>query len=134
MKKINSLMAIGVFAFLFTTAAFGQGGATGAISGSVQDASGGSIAGARVVITSEATGQVIREVTTDSTGLFSATLLPAGFYTVEASATGFAATKFSGIEVRVTDTVRMTAVLKVTGVQQEVVVTGQVAAVNTTAP
>jgi hypothetical protein len=134
MKKINSLLAIGVFAFLFTTAAFGQGGATGAISGSVQDASGGSIAGARVVITSEATGQVIREVTSDSTGLFSATLLPAGFYSVEVSATGFAATKFSGIEVRVTDTVRMTAVLKVTGVQQEVVVTGQVAAVNTTTP
>ncbi|HXW18453.1 MAG TPA: carboxypeptidase regulatory-like domain-containing protein, partial [Candidatus Acidoferrales bacterium] len=134
MKNFRKLSLVGVLAALFCAAAFGQGGATGAISGSVQDASGAAIAGARVIITSEATGQIVRELISDSSGLFSANLLPAGMYSIEASATGFSPTKFSGIEVRVTETARMAAVLKVTSVKEEITVTAEVAAVNTTAP
>jgi len=69
--------------------AFAQGGATGAISGTVQDASGAVVSGAKIRITSEATGQQVRELASDEAGIFTATLLPVGNYTVEVNATGF---------------------------------------------
>ncbi len=108
-----------------------QGGATGAITGTVQDPSGGAIASAKVEIVSEATGQVVRDLTTDSSGSFTATLLPVGSYSVKVSAAGFAKTKFSGVLVRVTETTQMTAVLKVTQATETVTVSAQVATINT---
>jgi hypothetical protein len=112
-------------------AAFGQGGATGAISGTVQDPSGGVIASAKIIVVSEATSQVIRELGTDSSGFFTATLLPVGPYTLEVSANGFATTKFSEILVRITETTRVITVLPVTSVKQEVTVNADVIAVQT---
>ncbi len=134
MKVLTRLFCIGVFVAMSCAIALGQGGATGAISGSVQDASGAGVPSAKVAIVNDATGQTVRELTADSSGLFTAELLPAGNYTIEVSAGGFNTTKFSGIQVRVTETTRVTAVLKVTSVKQEVVVTAEVAAVNTVAP
>jgi hypothetical protein len=110
---------------------YAQGGATGAITGTVQDPSGGVIASAKVEIVSEATGQVVRDLTTDSSGSFTATLLPVGSYSVGVSAAGFATTKFTGVLVRVTETTRMTAELKVTQTTETVTVSAQVATVNT---
>ena len=57
----------------FASLAFAQGGATGAISGVVQDASGAVIANAQVSVISEATGEVVRQTKTDASGLFSNT-------------------------------------------------------------
>jgi hypothetical protein len=108
-----------------------QGGATGAITGTVQDPSGGLIASAKVEIVNEATGQVVRDLTTDSSGSFTATLLPVGSYSVGVSAVGFATTKFTGVLVRVTETTRMTAALKVTQTTETVTVSAQVATINT---
>jgi hypothetical protein len=111
--------------------ALAQGGATGAITGTVHDPSGGTVAGAKVEIVSEATNQVVRDLTTDSSGSFTATLLPVGSYSVEVSATGFAKTKFSGALVRVTETTQMTALLKVTQATEVVTVSAEVATINT---
>jgi len=111
--------------------AFAQGGATGAISGTVEDASGAVVSGAKVKITSEATGQQVRELTTDEAGIFTATLLPVGNYAVEVNATGFAPSKFTGIAVSITETTRMIATLKVSSSQQEVVVESQVTQIDT---
>jgi hypothetical protein len=111
--------------------ALAQGGATGAITGTVHDPSGGTIAGAKVEIVSEATNQVVRDLTTDSSGSFTATLLPVGSYSVEVSATGFAKTKFSGALVRVTEITQMTALLKVTQATEVVTVSAEVATINT---
>jgi Carboxypeptidase regulatory-like domain len=108
-----------------------QGGATGAISGIAQDPSGGVIGSAKVQIVSEATGQVVRDLTTDSSGSFTATLLPVGPYSVEVSAAGFATTRFTGVLVRVTETARMTAALKVTQATERVTVSAEVATINT---
>jgi len=116
----------------FGSLAFAQGGATGAVGGVVQDASGAVIANARVSVTSEATGEVLRQVTTDASGLFTATLLPVGTYTVEVTASGFPNTKFPGVVVRITETTRMTAVIKVNTVKEIVEVQSQVEQVNTT--
>ena len=125
--------AVLLFVWLFAgTVAFAQGGATGAIGGVVQDASGAVIANAKVSVANEATGEAVRQVATDVSGLFTATLLPVGVYTVEVSATGFPTTKFPGIVVRITETTRMTAVVKVSSVKQVVEVQSQVEQVNTT--
>jgi len=108
-----------------------QGGATGAIVGTVQDKSGAVIAKAQVTIVNSGTGQFVRQLTTDSSGLFSATLLPVGTYSVEVSAAGFTTTKFPDVVVRITETTRMTASLAVSSVQQQVEVSAEVATVNT---
>src|SRR5580658_7962679 len=97
--------------------AFAQGGATGAISGVVQDPSGAVISNAKVSVTSEATGEVLRQLKTDASGLFDALLLPAGNYTVQVNATGFPDTKLPGVTVRVTETTRITASLKLSAVK-----------------
>ena len=126
-------LAVAVAVLCFSALAFAQGGATGAITGTVQDASGAVISGANLKVIKEATGQVLRQVSTDSSGTFTATLLPAGNYSLEVSAPGFATSKVSGIVVRITETTRLTAVLKVTSAKEVLEVQSQVATVETTA-
>src|SRR5258708_22694971 len=108
-----------------------QGGATGAISGVVQDKNGGAVAGAKVTVVDENTKETIRTETTDSSGLFTLTLLPAGTYTIQVSATGFADAKASGIVVRVTETTRVTIPLGVKTVAEVVEVQADVVAIKT---
>ena len=111
---------------------FAQGGATGAIAGTVQDATGSAVPGATIKVISEATGQVVRSLTSDATGGFAATLLPVGNYSVEVSAAGFATTKFPRVEVRITETTRITASVKPSVVKEIVEVQSEAATVNTT--
>ena len=92
MLRIRILATLILIASL-ARGAWAQGGATGAISGTVQDASGAVIQNAKVNIQSEGTGEVVRQVTSDSSGLFTATLLPVGTYTIEVSAAGFPVTR-----------------------------------------
>ena len=132
MFSIRNLVAVGLFIACASWLAFAQGGATGAITGTVSDASGAVVAGAKVDVVREATGEVERHLTTDSTGAFTATLLPVGAYTVQVSAPGFATTKFPGVVVNITETTRLTASLKVTSVSETVQVESQVAQVDTT--
>jgi len=132
MSCTGRIAAAVALCLLLAEIAFAQGGATGAINGTVQDVSGGVLAGARVEVVSESTGQIERQLTTDSSGLFTASLLPVGTYALEISAAGFAKTKFPGVVVRITETTRLTATLKPSTVQEVVEVQSEVAAVNTT--
>jgi hypothetical protein len=133
---MNSLWKMVAASVLFVSLSAGtmlaQGGATGAIGGVVQDASRAVIANAKVSVKNEATGELLRQVTTDASGLFVATLLPVGTYSVEVREAGFPVTTFPGIVVRITETTRMTAVLKVNTVTQVVEVQSQIEQVNTT--
>ena len=90
-------LAVVVAMVCFSGLALAQGGATGAVTGTVQDASGAVISGANVNVINESTGQVLRQARTDSSGTFTATLLPVGNYSLEVSAPGFATSKVSGI-------------------------------------
>jgi hypothetical protein len=60
----------------------------GRIAGTVTDAAGASVPGARVQITNEGTG-IAREATTDPNGFYVATNLPVGNYRVAVEAPGF---------------------------------------------
>ena len=64
-----------------------QGGATGAISGTIIDANGGSIADGEVQIINSATNELGRKVNTATDGTFVATLLPPGSYLVAVNKT-----------------------------------------------
>ncbi|MGD0988701.1 MAG: carboxypeptidase-like regulatory domain-containing protein, partial [Candidatus Sulfotelmatobacter sp.] len=136
MSSLRTLMVASLFLVVFTAAfagtMFAQGGATGAIGGVVQDATGAVIANAKVTVKNEATGEAVRQVTTETSGSFSASLLPVGSYTVEIEAPGFPLTRFPGIVVRITETTRMTAVMKVNTVKEVVEVQSEVEQVNTT--
>src|SRR5713101_433128 len=110
----------------------GQGGATGAITGTVLDKSGREVAGAKVTALNESTREVLRTEVTDSSGLFTMTLLPAGTYTIQVTADGFADTKAVGVAVRVTETTRLTIPLQLKSVQQSVEVSADVFTVRTT--
>ena len=112
--------------------AYGQGGATGAISGIVVDASGGSVPGAEVQIIDTRTEVVVRKLPTGADGSFVATLLPPATYSVVVNKSGFAEAKAEGIEVRITETTRLTISLKVGAVTQKVEISAQVTSVETT--
>src|SRR2546429_9041576 len=102
MRGIHRLLAIVLVlvGILTSTRAYGQGGATGGISGAVVDTSGGSVAGAEVQIIDTRTESLARKVSTNAEGSFVAPLLPPGTYIVVVNKSGFAEAKASGIEVR----------------------------------
>jgi len=117
---------------LTPTSAYGQGGATGAISGVVVDTTGGSVAQAEVQIIDTRTESLVRRVSTNADGEFVAPLLPPGTYVVVVNKPGFAEAKASGIEVRVTETTKVTISLKPGGVSEKVEISAQVTNVETT--
>lgn len=110
---------------------FGQGGATGAISGVVIDTSGGSIGAADVQIIDSRTQSVVRKLATNTDGIFVATLLPPGNYVLVVNKSGFAEAKATNIEVRVTETTRVTITLKPGAVAEKVEISAQVTTVET---
>ncbi len=90
------------------------------------------IPGAAVRVVNSATGSLVRTLTSDPEGSFTAPLLPAGTYEVAVRAAGFAESKFPNIAVRITETTRMIATLRVKALEQIVEVTAQVASIQTT--
>ena len=111
--------------------AYAQGGATGAISGVVLDTTGGSVAGAEVQIIDARTESIARKLPTNTDGIFVATLLPPGNYSVVVNKAGFAEAKAEDIEVRVTETTRVTITLKPGTVSEKVEISAQVTTVET---
>src|SRR6202795_1374951 len=111
---------------------YGQGGATGAISGVVVDSSGASIADAEVQIMDSRTDTLARKITAGSEGSFTVTLLPPGTYYVLVNKPGFSQSRADNIEVRVTETTRVSIALKPGEVNERVEISAQVTTVETT--
>ena len=65
-----------------------QTASSGALNGTVSDASGGVVPGATITVTNESSGAV-RTVVSGSEGTYLVPLLPPGSYSVEVSRTGF---------------------------------------------
>jgi hypothetical protein len=131
-RPMQKLVWIGFSALALIAQAIAQGGATGAISGVVQDASGAFIANADVRIINQNTKTLERTVKTGAEGSFTAPLLPVGTYTVNIQSAGFARSDFPDIVVRVTETTRMIAKLTPQAVQEHIEVQAQVQAIDTT--
>lgn len=115
----------------FVAQSLAQGGATGAITGTVQDASGAAIANAQVRITDQATKTLERSVQSGPDGSFTAPLLPVGTYSLDISSAGFAPREFTNVVVRITETTRVIAKLSLQAVKENVEVQAEVQEVDT---
>lgn len=103
----------------------------GTIQGTVQDQTGGVIAAASVSVTDMARG-ITRTLTTDTAGVYVATNLIPGTYTVRAEAKGFRVVEHSGVLVEVGQNIRVDLLLQPGEQTQTVTVTGEIPAIDTT--
>jgi hypothetical protein len=129
--KISLVLALVVLA---PVALRGQGGSSGAITGTVQDAQGGVIQRAQVVVTNMDTGVTVRRLNTTGAGTFSVTLLPPGNYKLEVKAAGFAALEVNDVVVRITETTEVPITLAISGLSQSVTVAATAPAVQLDSP
>lgn len=132
MSSLKSLAVFTVGVLLLAGLAAAQGGATGAISGTVQDVSGAVVAGAQVQIINQDTGSVARTMKTDANGAFVAPLLPVATYTVKITGASLGEANLKDIVVRITETTRLTAKLAPLKVLEKVEVQATVQSVETT--
>jgi len=103
---------------LLALALFGQL-PTGEITGTVTDPSGGAIAGATVTVTNAATNAE-RTVETNAAGIYDATALPPGTWSVRVTKTGFKAEAQNNIQLQVSQIARLDFTLQVGNVTETV--------------
>src|SRR5205085_11291515 len=109
--------------FTCAGAALGQG-ATGQITGTVEDAAGAVVPGASVTVTNIATS-LQRQATTGGEGEFAVPLLPPGKYKVEVSAKGFKTVVVAELDVNVTQTATVNLKLEPSISNETVAVTAE---------
>ena len=104
---------------------------SGAISGTVTDASGQAVADAIVTAKNVDTG-VERTTATDELGHYAFVAIPLGAYEVSASKQGFAQAVRTGINMVVNENANVDLVLKIGSVNQQITVTGDAPLVSVT--
>jgi hypothetical protein len=117
---MKSILAICLLVALAATT-FGQD-ITGSIVGTVLDASGAGVPNAKVTVTNTDRNVVVRTLTTDNDGNYTATLLDVGHYSVTVEAKGFKRATEKDINLNVKDQLTVGLKLEVGDVQQEVTV------------
>jgi hypothetical protein len=105
----------------------------GTITGTVSDKSGSVVANAAVIVINAETGASYRTNTT-GTGQYTMPNLPPGKYEVSAEAQGFNKLTQKGVELRVTEVIRVDATLEVGAVTQAVEVTAEIPRLQTDTP
>jgi iron complex outermembrane recepter protein len=103
------------------------------ISGTVVDPDGKAVQSADVSVKNETTGFVTK-VKTGSDGRFAAAALPAGVFSIEASAPGFAATQHGAVRLSATGTEDVSIALSVAGVSSAVTVADVASIASATSP
>jgi hypothetical protein len=104
---------------------------TGTLQGTVSDSKGSVIAGADVAVRNVETGQE-RTLKTNSEGVYIATFVPLGRYSISANAPGFSKVSQENIEVTLNQTRVVDFNLNPSGVTEAVIVTAEAAPINTT--
>src|SRR5262245_60054388 len=92
---------------------------TGTILGTVVDSTGAIVAGARVTVTNDRTGQR-RELSTDQQGGYVANFLPVGSWSVTVEKEGFRRAAVAGIPLQVDQQARLDIALEIGAVTQEI--------------
>lgn len=124
------LVALTVAVLLSSGTAWAQQGTT-SIFGEVTDPQGAAVVGAKVTLTSVATG-AIRTTETDSVGRYQFLALFPGTYNLRVEMTGFRTAVREKIELFVNTTSKLNVGLEIGAITETVVVTEAAAALNTT--
>ena len=117
------------FVFGIATTAWGQL-PSAEITGTVRDASGGTVAGALVTITNNSTN-IQRSVEANADGIFDAVALPPGIWSVRVSKAGFKIEARNGIELQVDQVARLDFTMQVGNVSETVEVAGAAPVLDT---
>jgi hypothetical protein len=104
---------------------------TGDINGRVVDSQGAAVPGATITAVNKATG-LNRTAMTDGVGIFTLRELPPGRYDVAAEATGFSKAVVQDFELNVGTKPTLNLELKPGGITEEITVSGEAAAIETT--
>ena len=123
MKKSVSLVQLLIAACTFIGIALGQE-SRATITGTVTDAKGGVLVGARVAVKNLETN-VVTTVQTNNAGSYNVPPINPGQYSVTVSAAGFKATVRNNVELRVADRKELDVELEVGGTTETVVVTAE---------
>ena len=119
-RQALSFVVFVVFAALSCRPLLAQMSVTGAVSGTIMDASGAMVPGAAVKLTSETTRQA-RQTISDNEGLFSFTAVPRDTYTLKIERTGFKAIERTGIAVSANEKVALNGLTLELGAATETV-------------
>ena len=129
-NKTNLFALIATFSLLLSVVAFAQTTVgTGSIVGTVTDASGAVVEGAKVIITNAETGVPV-QLTTNAAGAYNSGALTPGNYKVQASAKGFS-TFSQNVLLQVGNTAAVNPKLQIGQESQVIEVQGSEVAVNT---
>src|SRR5260370_10584531 len=116
----RNLLVICAFA-LCSLPMYGQTANTGAIAGSVSDPSGAPVAGAAVVINSQATREE-RDLTTDGEGNFSVPFLTPGNYDLTVRTHGFQPLVLKSVQVQITEVSWLKIHLTISSAKEQITV------------
>jgi len=129
MNLRSKLALVLLLSFLLGSVAAWSQITTGSISGSVSDSSGALIPKAKVVVRNQGTG-VATELATNDSGVYKASFLTPGKYSVRVEAAGFRSVDERDIEVQVGNDTVANVALQVGATQDTVVVEGSAALVE----
>ncbi len=103
---------------------------TGSISGTVTDNSGAVVKGAMISLINTDRNEVVRTLTTNGSGFYTATSLPLGVYTVKVTDAGFKVDTLTGLVLHVDDKLTVNRQLIVGSTDQSVTVVADALHVN----
>ncbi|PYT91559.1 MAG: hypothetical protein DMG36_17935, partial [Acidobacteria bacterium] len=127
--RLSTAILVGVILAAFSAVVVGQA-MNATLLGTVTDASGAVVSGAKVTITETKTG-VSRSATTNEDGNYEFPNLPPGQYEVAVERDGFKKSIRSGVDVLVNSDVRINAVLQPGTNSETVVVTAEIPILQT---
>jgi hypothetical protein len=133
MPTRRTLLAAVLCLLVFVACPLLYGQANGTISGTVSDATGSAIAGAKVVVAAPAMG-LTRNSTTDDSGHYLVPLLPVASFTVRVEFAGFQAAEQKEVRLQVDEHREVDFRLVPASVKESVEVTATAVAVETTNP
>jgi hypothetical protein len=117
MKTLLYLCLLGALACGFTLMAQDV---TGTIGGTILDPSGAAVPQAKVIVTNIDKNQVVNTITTDATGVYAATFLPIGNYSVRVEASGFKTNTRTGIVLNANDVLKINMTMQVGAITETV--------------
>ena len=128
---LSAMLAAILGIFLTAAGAKAQSTTDGAIGGTVVDASGAAVAGAKVTVRNNGTNAVLEDVTNED-GFFRVTKLTPAVYTVSVEVSGFAPFRAEQVTVQVGTVTDLPIHLQVGTTGATVLVTSEVPQINTT--